>query len=107
MIETIPTFAWTALPDGSIDFVNRNWERYSGLSNEQSAGSGWEAAVHPADLKRHSDKWRASVTTGAPFENEVRFRRADGEYRWFLVRAVPLRDARGKIRQVVRHLNRY
>ena len=97
VIETIPTFAWTALPDGSIDFANRNWEEYSGLSTERTVGSGWEAAVHPADLKRHAEKWRACVATGELFESEVRFRRADGEYRWFLVRAVPLRGARGKI----------
>src|SRR5208337_3371594 len=97
VVETIPTFAWSALPDGSIDFANRNWEQYSGLSTENTAGSGWEAAVHPEDLKRHTEKWRASVTNGEPFEHEVRFRRADGEYRWFLVRAVPLRDQRGKV----------
>ena len=97
VVETIPTFAWTALPDGSIDFANRNWEKYSGLSTENTAGSGWEAAVNPEDLKRHTEKWRASVTNGEPFEHEVRFRRADGEYRWFLVRAVPLRDQRGKV----------
>jgi len=97
VVETIPTFAWTALPDGSIDFANRNWKKYSGLSTENTTGSGWEAAVHPEDLKRHGEKWRAAVTNGELFEHEVRFRRADGEYRWFLVRAVPLRDAQGKI----------
>ncbi len=97
VIETIPTFAWTSLPEGSVDFVNGNWQRYTGLSNEESAGSGWEAAVYPADLKRHTEKVRASVATGESLESEVRFRRADGEYRWFLVRAVPLRDAQGKI----------
>jgi len=98
VIETIPTFAWTALPDGSEDFVNRHWHEYSGLAAKESVGSGWEAAVHPADLKRHLEKWRASLATGEPFENEVRYQRAaDGQYRWFLARAVPLRDARGKI----------
>jgi PAS domain S-box-containing protein len=98
VIETMPTFAWTALPDGSVDFVNRHWQEYTGLSTEKTVGSGWEAAVHPEDLKRHAEKWRASVASGAPFENEVRYRRAaDGQYRWFLARAVPLRDARGKI----------
>ena len=97
VVETIPTFAWTALPDGSVDFVNRNWQEYSGLSLEQSVGSGWEAAVHPADIRRHKDRARASVATGEPLESEVRFRRADGKYRWFLVRAVPLRDGRGRI----------
>ena len=98
VIETMPTFAWTALPDGSVDFVNRHWQEYTGLSTERSVGSGWEAAIHPEDLKRRAEKWRASVAGGAPFENEVRYRRAaDGQYRWFLARAVPLRDARGKI----------
>jgi PAS domain S-box-containing protein len=98
VIETMPTFAWTALPDGSRDFVNRHWQEYTGLSTEKSVGSGWEAAVHPEDLKRHAEKWRASVAGGAPFENEVRYRRAaDEQYRWFLARAVPLRDARSKI----------
>jgi PAS domain S-box-containing protein len=98
VIETMPTFAWTALPDGSLDFVNRHWQEYTGLSTEKSVGSGWEAAVHPEDLKRPAEKWRASVAGGVPFENEVRYRRAaDGQYRWFLARAVPLRDARGKI----------
>jgi PAS domain S-box-containing protein len=98
VIETIPTFAWTALPDGSVDFVNRHWQEYTGLSAERTAGSGWHAAVHTADLKRHAEKWRVSLATGEPFENEVRYRRAaDEQYRWFLARAVPLRDQRGKI----------
>jgi PAS domain S-box-containing protein len=98
VIETMPTFAWTTLPDGSVDFVNRHWQEYTGLSTESTVGSGWEAAVHPEDLKRHGEKWRASVATGERFENEVRYRRAtDGQYRWFLARAVPQRDARGNI----------
>jgi PAS domain S-box-containing protein len=98
VIETIPTFAWSALPDGSVDFVNRHWQEYTGLSPAKTSGGGWEAAVHPADLKGHLEKWRASLTTGEPFENELRYRRAlDGQYRRFLARAVPLRDARGDI----------
>jgi PAS domain S-box-containing protein len=98
VIETIPTFAWTVLPNGSVDFVNRHWQEYTGLSSERTVGLGWQAAVHAADLKRHAEKWRASLASGEPFENEVRYRRAaDGEYRWFLARAIPLRDQRGKI----------
>jgi len=98
VIETIPTFAWTALPDGSAEFVNRHWQEYTGLSIEKTVGSGWETAVHPEDVKRYAEKWRAAVASGEPFENEVRFRRAaDAQYRWFLTRAVPLRDERGKI----------
>ena len=98
VVETIPTFAWTALPDGAVDFINHHWVEYTGLSTEKTTGSGWEAAVHAADSKRHAEKWRASLATGEPFENEVRYRRAaDQQYRWFLARAVPLRDQRGKI----------
>jgi PAS domain S-box-containing protein len=98
VIETMPTFAWTALPDGSVDFVNRHWHEYTALSSERTVGLGWQAAVHSADLKRHAEKWSVSLASGEPFENEVRYRRAaDGQYRWFLARAVPLRDQRGKI----------
>jgi PAS domain S-box-containing protein len=98
VIETMPTFAWTALADGYVDFVNRHWEEYTGLSTEKTIGSGWEAAVHPEDFERHSDGWRASLSSGQPFESEVRYRRAvDGQYRWFVTRAVPLRDGRGKV----------
>jgi PAS domain S-box-containing protein len=98
VIETIPTFAWTALPDGSIDFVNHYWKEYTGLSTERTVGSGWTEAAHPEDLERHMEKWREAMAAGKPFEDEVRYRRtADGQYRWFLSRAVPLRDGRGKI----------
>ena len=98
VIETIPTFAWTALPDGSLDFVNCHWQEYTGLSTEKTVGSGWETAAHPEDVKRYAEKWRAATASGEPFESEVRFRRAtDAHYRLFLTRAVPLRDARGKI----------
>jgi PAS domain S-box-containing protein len=98
VIETMPTFAWTALPDGSVDFANRHWQEYTGLSAERTVGSGWQEAAHPEDLERNVEKWRASLATGKPFEDEVRYRRAaDRQYRWFLSRAVPLRDGRGKI----------
>jgi PAS domain S-box-containing protein len=98
VVETIPTFAWTALPDGAVDFINHHWMEYTGLSTEKTMGSGWEAAVHPADLPRYVERRRASVASGEPCEHEVRFRRAaDGEYRWFLSRVVPLRDSGGEI----------
>ena len=98
VIETMPTFAWTALPDGSVDFVNRNWQEYTGLPPERTLGTGWQEAAHPEDLKRNVEKWSASLSTGEPFEDEVRYRRAvDGQYRRFLSRAVAYRDRRGKI----------
>jgi PAS domain S-box-containing protein len=98
VIETIPAMAWTALPDGSNAFVNRRWAEYTGLSAEETAGSGWTAAVHPEDRQLYGEKWRASLVAGEPFEFEARFRSvANGEYRWFLGRGVPLRDRHGKI----------
>src|SRR6266576_4312924 len=97
VIETIPISVWTALPDGTVDFVSRHWRDHSGLSEENASGAGWQTAVYPDDVDRHLEKWRASLATGAPFENEARRRAANGEYRWFLARAVPLRDEQGNI----------
>jgi hypothetical protein len=98
IIETIPGMAWTALPDGNKAFVNRRWAEYTGLSADDTAGSGWTAAVHPDDRQPYGEKWRASLATGEPFEFEARFRcAASGEYRWFLGRGAPLHDEHGKI----------
>ncbi len=98
VVETIPAMTFTTLSDCSITFVNKRWTEYTGLSVEQSSGAGWQRAIHPEDLVRHSEKWRISSATGQLFEDEERFRRAaDGEYRWFLVRGVPLRDQHGTI----------
>jgi PAS domain S-box-containing protein len=98
VIEAMPTMVWIAGTGGLNEFGNRRWQEYTGLSHERTVGSGWQDAVHPADLKRHWEKWCASLASGEPFENEVRYRRAaDGQYRWFLSRAVPLRDEHGKI----------
>ncbi len=98
VVETIPAMTFTALSTGVCTFVNKRWTEYTGLSVEQTSGIGWQRAVHPEDLVRHSEKWRISVATGQLFEDEARFRcAADGVYRWFLVRGVPLRDRHGKI----------
>jgi PAS domain S-box-containing protein len=98
VVETIPAMTFTTLSDGSNTFVNKRWIEYTGLSVEQSLGTGWQRAVHPEDLAHHSENWRISVATGRPFEDEARFRRAaEGSYRWFLVRGVPLRGQRGNI----------
>ena len=97
VVETIPAMAFSTRPDGSTEFVNRPWLDYTGLSEKATLGSGWQLTVHPDDLDEHLNKWRASLATGAAFENEARYRDADGEYRWFLVRAVPLRDEHGNV----------
>jgi PAS domain S-box-containing protein len=97
LLETMPFIAYVARPDGAGEFQTPGWLKYSGLLAEASLGYGWKASVHPDDLERHMSKWAASVESGQPFENEVRHRSATGEYRWFLTRAVPLRDEDGKI----------
>ncbi len=98
VIETIPAIAWTNSSDGSIEFVNKRWQEYTGISAEESIGSGWQGALHPKDIDRYIEKRRASLTSGDPFEDEVRLRcGGTAEYRWFLCRAVPLRDEQGII----------
>ena len=97
IFETVPALVWVAQPDGSNTYVNSRYVEYSGMGAAQTAGSGWRESVHPDDLERHERKWRASVASGEPHESEVRFRRADGHYRWHLDRGVPLRDEEGNI----------
>jgi PAS domain S-box-containing protein len=97
-VEAMPALAFVADPMGNRTFFNRGWLEYTGLSSEQASGSGWEAAIHPDDLKRVTERWRSSRMTGEPLEYEARLRRgSDGVYRWFQTRARPLRDNRGKI----------
>src|ERR1700674_4177433 len=87
---------WSKLPDGSADFVNQRFRECTGFSVEQGLGWGWmRNAFHPED--RAEDEWRAAFAAGQPFEKEARLRRADGAYRWFLLRAVPLRDEQGSV----------
>src|SRR5271166_5036125 len=98
LIENVPAMVFIALPGPSNEFVSRGWREYTGLSPEETKGLGWQGVVHPEDLQRHMENWRVCSASGEPFEDETRFRRAgDGEYRWFLIRAVPLRDKSGNI----------
>jgi PAS domain S-box-containing protein len=97
MVDAIPAIAWSALPDGSVDFVNDRWLEYTGRSLEDALGWLWTAAVHPDDLAETTAGWRAALGSGEPSEMEHRLRRADGEYRWFLCRQVPVRDDSGNI----------
>jgi PAS domain S-box-containing protein len=96
VIDTLPALVWSKLPDGSADFLNQRFREYTGLSVEEGLDWGWMMnAFHPED--RAEEEWRAAFAAGEPFEKEARLRRADGAYRWFLIRAVPLRDKKGNV----------
>src|ERR1700730_13362781 len=97
VIDTIPAYAWSARPDGSVDFINQRFLEFTGRSMEDMLGWGWGSLVHPDDLTRYVGEWQAAVASGEPMESEARVRRMDGDYRWLLVRNVPLRDELGNI----------
>jgi len=95
--QAMANHVWTAPPDGKLDWFNQRTLEYSGLTQEMLAGDGWAATVHPEDLAEATADWASSVASGHDYETEFRIRRADGEYRWHLVRALPIRDGDGTI----------
>ncbi|MCU1292795.1 MAG: hypothetical protein JWP08_1645, partial [Bryobacterales bacterium] len=97
IINTIPTLAWSACPDGSAEFFNRRWLDYTGLSADQARDWGWKVVAHPDDVNALVDYWRSILASGEPGEIEARLRRFDGKYRWFLFRSSPLREESGKV----------
>ena len=97
LVDSIPALIHTARPDGYLDYFNKPWLEYLGVTLDEVAGWNWTAFVHPEDVEGIVAKWRACLATGEIFEYETRVRRADGEYHWMFHRKVPLRDANGKI----------
>jgi PAS domain S-box-containing protein len=98
VIDTVPGMVWSGLPDGTFDFVNEPWLTYLGLSWEElSARGGLRSVVHPEDLEASDARWSATRASGKHIDHELRMRGADGQYRWFLTRALPLRDDLGNI----------
>ncbi len=97
VVDTIPTLAWSARSDGSVDFFNQRWLDYTGLSAEQARDWGWTVALHSDDLNGLVDYWRSVLASGEPGEMEGRLRRFDGVYRWFLFRATPSFDNDGRV----------
>jgi PAS domain S-box-containing protein len=96
-VDTTPALLHTGRPDGYLDYFNRRWLEYLGLSLEDICGWRWTRAIHPDDVEELVAKWRSSLATGEPFEAESRVRRADGEYRWQFHRKVPLLGQSGAI----------
>ena len=97
LADAMPQIVYTCGPDGMVDYGNQRWVEYVGVPMEQSIGSKWMEAVHPDDLESTKRRMRKSGETGRPFETEYRLRRKDGQYRWYLARAIPIRNAQGWI----------
>ncbi len=95
LAESLPQIVWTARPDGTIDYANSRALIYLGISLEALARSGWAEAIHPDDRSEAEARWADSFRTAAPLDVEARLRRADGEYRWHLIRQVAQHDESG------------
>jgi PAS domain S-box-containing protein len=97
VISAVPAHVWSASPDGTVDFVNERLLEFVGLTSDDILGWKWESVLHSDDRAKFVMDWCVAVKEGQSIESEVRVRRADGQYRWFLSRAVPLRDGKGEI----------
>lgn len=97
LADTMPQMVWSTLPDGFHDYYNARWYEFTGVAPGSTDGEGWNGMFHPEDQERAWSVWRKSLETGEPYEIEYRLRDAHGEYRWTLGRALPIRDADGKI----------
>ena len=95
--EQMPQIVWMSDAKGAHLYFNQRWYEFTGLSPAQSLGDGWANPLHPDDVDRARTRWQYSLDCGAPYEIEYRFRRYDGQYHWFLVRALALRDEHGRI----------
>lgn len=97
VIDLMPQMVWSTRPDGYHDFYNQRWYDFTGLSFEETKDKGWSLVLHPDDYEISWEVWKYSLETGNPYEIEYRMRKFDGTYNWFLARAEPLKDDRGKI----------
>ncbi|HVG42774.1 MAG TPA: PAS domain-containing protein [Chitinophagaceae bacterium] len=97
VLNAMPQMVWVTLSDGYHYFYNQQWYDYTGLTYGETEGTGWNNVFHPDDQERAWQVWQHSLKTGEPYEIEYRCRRFDGVYRWFLGRALPLKDASGII----------
>jgi PAS domain S-box-containing protein len=95
--EALPQIVWTARPDGWIDYFNNRWFEYTGFSFQETQGWDWKPVIHPDDFDRTVMVWTEALRSGQPLEIEYRFKRADGQYRWHLGRALPVKDENGEI----------
>ncbi len=97
LTNALPAFVWFATPDGELQYFNDRWYEYTGQTPEEALPRGWAATLHPDDAKQTASTWDQARAAGTTYEIEVRYRRHDGAYRWYVARAEPMRDAAGAI----------
>jgi len=97
LADSIPQLVWMARPDGYRTWFNRRYYEYTGATPEQVVGAGWQSFHHRAELPRVLASWRRSLTSGAPWEETFPLLRKDGQMRWQLGRAMPVRNDAGEI----------
>jgi two-component system CheB/CheR fusion protein len=97
LADSIPVIVWTAKPNGDFDYFNSQWYNYTGLTFEQSKGSGWQSVIHPHDLQKVITEWKRCVLSGEPYKLEDRKRNANGIYSSFISDALPFKNNDGKI----------
>ncbi|MEW9855322.1 PAS domain S-box protein [Novosphingobium sp. M1R2S20] len=96
--NTLPAFVWLAAPDGNLHYFNDRWYEYTGQSPHEALPSGWIGVLHPDDVEETARRWADARERGVTYQIEVRYRRRDGQYRWYVVRAEPLREEDGTIK---------
>ncbi len=99
LADSLPQLIWVTNPSGENVYCNQRFEEYTGMTLDQMLGAAWHSILHPDDLAGTAEKWSHSVRTGEPYLNEYRLRRHDGQYRYFLARAVPVINDAGEIEQ--------
>lgn len=97
MTDLVPNFVWFATPDGHLHYLNDRWYEYTGQTSDEALPDGWATTLHPDDTERTAETWADARARGVTYETELRYRRRDGEYRWYLARALPVRDEAGRI----------
>jgi PAS domain S-box-containing protein len=97
VMSAIPVYVWSALPDGTVDFVNPQWEEYTGLPGSAAFGWKWASVIHPEDVERYTSAWRQSLESLDPLEQEIRVHGKTGVYRWWLIRCTPAYNVSGQL----------
>lgn len=97
LVDAVPSIVWFARQDGELEYFNDRWFEYTGQTPEEALPSGWATSLHPDDAERTAREWEEARALGVRYQNECRYRRRDGAYRWHVARAEPVRDAAGQI----------